>query len=100
MQGAENFLRENSLPVLTYTVNIWRTLKVDENIVIRKFLTQKILQTKLTRIMVLDLTQINKLLLLPIQLPRAFINLVKVLDVTEIVEVYKEGGLICSIVHK
>lgn len=24
----------------------------------------------------------------------------KILDVTEIVEVYKEGGLICAIVHK
>ena len=34
------------------------------------------------------------------QLPRAFVNLVKILDVTEIVEVYKEGGLLCQIVHR
>ena len=30
-----------SLPVLTYTVNIWRVIKVDENIVTQKFLMQK-----------------------------------------------------------
>ena len=34
------FLHENSLPVLTYTVNIWHTLEVNENIITRKFLTQ------------------------------------------------------------
>ena len=31
----------NSLPVLTYTANIWHTLEVDKNIITRKFLTQK-----------------------------------------------------------
>ena len=34
------FLHENSLPVLTYTVNIWHTLEVNENFVTRKFLIQ------------------------------------------------------------
>ena len=37
---------ENSLPVLTYTANMWCTLKLGENIV------TQILQTKLTQIMV------------------------------------------------
>ena len=32
-QSNENFLHENSLPVLTYTANIWHALEVDENIV-------------------------------------------------------------------
>ena len=32
---------ENSLPVLTYTVNIWHVLEVDENIITQIFLTQK-----------------------------------------------------------
>ena len=46
------FLHEKSLPVLTYTMNIWHALEVDENnIVIQKFLTQ-ILRMKLTRIMI------------------------------------------------
>ena len=29
----EKFLHENSLPVLTYTANIWRALEVDKNII-------------------------------------------------------------------
>ena len=38
----ENFLGENSLPVLTCAANIlWHMLEVDENIVTRIFLTQK-----------------------------------------------------------
>ena len=37
----ENFLHENSLPVLTYTANIWHALEVDENIVTQIFLAQK-----------------------------------------------------------
>ena len=42
VQSDEKFLCENSLPVLTYTANIlWHTLEVDENIITRKFLTQK-----------------------------------------------------------
>ena len=41
VRSDEKFLRENSLPVLTYTANIWHTLEVDENIITRKFLTQK-----------------------------------------------------------
>ena len=41
MRSDEKFLRENILPVLTYTANIWCTLEVDENIVTRIFLTQK-----------------------------------------------------------
>ena len=32
--------RENSLPVLIYTVNIWRALEVDETIATQIFLTQ------------------------------------------------------------
>ena len=32
-QSEEKFLHNNSLPVLTYTVNIWCALKVDKNIV-------------------------------------------------------------------
>ena len=41
-RGNENFLCKNNLPVLTYKVNIWRTLEVDENnIVIQIFPTQK-----------------------------------------------------------
>ena len=37
----KKFLCKNSLPILTYTVNIlWRTLEVDKNIVTRIFLTQ------------------------------------------------------------
>ena len=52
------FLHEKSLPVLTYTMNIWRTLEVDENnIVTQKFLTQ-ILRMKLTRIMINELINV------------------------------------------
>ena len=36
-QNDEIFLRKNSLPVLTYTANIWRALEVDENIVTQNF---------------------------------------------------------------
>ena len=47
-QNDKNFLRENSLPVLTYTANIlWPALEVDENIVTRIFLTKN-LRMKLT----------------------------------------------------
>ena len=35
---SDKFLHENSLPVLTYTVNIWHELDFDENIVTQKFL--------------------------------------------------------------
>ena len=52
MQSDENFLCENSLPVLTSTANIWRVLQVDENIVTRIF-NIKILWTKLTQITVI-----------------------------------------------
>ena len=37
VQSDENILCENSLPVLTYTVNTWHALEVDENIVTRIF---------------------------------------------------------------
>jgi hypothetical protein len=43
----ENFLRENSLPVQTYTANIWRAIDMYENIITQKFLTQKFYERKL-----------------------------------------------------
>ena len=33
VRSDESFLRENSLPVLTHTANIWHALEVDKNIV-------------------------------------------------------------------
>ena len=41
-QSDENILCKNCLLVLIYTVNIWRVFDMNENIVTRKFLTQKI----------------------------------------------------------
>ena len=43
MRSDENFLHENSLPILICTANIWRVLEVNENnIITRIFLTQKV----------------------------------------------------------
>ena len=39
-QKDENFLRENCLLVILYTVNVWCAFDMNENIVTRKFLTQ------------------------------------------------------------
>ena len=36
-RGDENFLCKNNLPVLTYTANIWRTLEVDEIILLHEY---------------------------------------------------------------
>ncbi len=43
MQSDENFLHENSLPVQTYTANIWGMIDMYENVIIWKFLAQKII---------------------------------------------------------
>ena len=40
-QKDENFLHENCLLVILYNVNIWCAFDMNENIVTRKFLTQK-----------------------------------------------------------
>jgi hypothetical protein len=39
-QSDENLLHENSLPVLTYTANIWRAIDMNENTVTQIFLAQ------------------------------------------------------------
>ena len=39
VQNDENFLRENCLLIILYTVNIWCAFDMNENIVTRKFLT-------------------------------------------------------------
>ncbi len=53
-QSDEKFLRENNLPIQTYTANIWHAIDMYENIVTRIFLIQNFLQTKLTRITVIS----------------------------------------------
>ena len=41
VQNDENFLHENCLLVILYTMDIWCAFDMNENIVTRKFLTQK-----------------------------------------------------------